>query len=73
MIIEVKVIPGAKKDFFKEEESGIKVYLVAPPLDNRANEALVRFLAAHFGVKVSSIEIIKGLKSRNKVIKIKDL
>jgi len=39
-------------------------------LEGRANEALVEFLAEHFGVKRSAIEIVKGLKSRHKIVNI---
>jgi hypothetical protein len=70
MTLTIKVIPGAKKDLYKEEDGRIKVYLAAPPVDGRANEALCRFLAGHFAVCPSSVAIIKGLKSRNKVINI---
>jgi len=72
MILEIKVIPGAKKNLLKEEAGGVKVYLTAPPVDGKANEALVEFLAEHYGIRSSRIEIIKGLKSRNKVINIRD-
>jgi hypothetical protein len=70
MIIEIKVVPGAKKNFLKQEGAGMKVYLTAPPLEGRANEALIDFLAEYYGVRRSKIGIIKGLKSRNKVINI---
>lgn len=72
MPLELKVIPGARKNLYKEENGRIKVYLTAPAVDGRANEALVDFLAEHFNVRSSAIEIIKGLKSRNKVINIKN-
>jgi len=72
MILEVRVIPGAKKDLFKEEAGKVKVYLTAPPVEGKANAALVDFLAEHYGIRPSCIEIIKGLKSRNKVINIRD-
>ena len=72
MILSIKVVPGARKNLFKEEAAGIKVYLTAPPVDGKANEALVDFLAEHYGIRSSRIEIIKGLKSRNKVINIRD-
>ena len=69
MILEVKVIPGARKNLLKEEEGGrVKVYLTAPPVDGKANAALVDFLAAHYKISPARIEIIKGLKSRHKVI-----
>ena len=70
MILQIKVIPGARKNLYKHENGIVKVYLTAPPLEGRANEALCHFLAEHFDVRVSCVEIIKGLKSRNKVINI---
>jgi uncharacterized protein len=74
MIIDIKVIPGAKKNIVLEENGRIvKIYLTAPPVEGKANEALVGVLADHFGIRKSQIEIIKGLKSRNKVINIKDV
>ncbi|MEI8012500.1 MAG: DUF167 domain-containing protein [Candidatus Omnitrophota bacterium] len=72
MIIQVKVIPGAKKNMVHEVEGGIRVQLTAPPVDGKANEALVDLLAEYYGVRSSRIEIIKGLKSRHKVINIKN-
>lgn len=73
MTLTVKVIPGARKNLYKEEAGRIKVYLTAPPVDGKANEELCDFLAEHFSVRSSQIEIIKGLKSRNKVINIKGI
>ena len=73
MIIDIKVIPGARKNSFKEESGRVKVHLTAPALDGRANAALVEFLAEHYDLRPSRIEIIKGLKSRNKVVSINDL
>jgi len=70
MLISVKVIPGAKKTLVKEEAGGLKVYIPAPAVDGKANAALVEVLADHFGVKRRAVEIIKGLKSRHKTIKI---
>lgn len=73
MILNIKVIPGAKKNLLKEESAWIKVYLTAPPVDGKANDALVEFLAEHYGVRRSQLQIIKGLKSRNKVINMRDI
>ena len=49
---------------------GIKVKVTAPPVEGKANEALVRFLAREFGISPSSIEIMKGLHSREKTLRI---
>lgn len=70
MKIDVKVIPGARKNLFKAEGNGFKVYLTAPPVEGKANEALIDFLAGHYGVRKGQISIIKGLKSRHKTITI---
>ena len=70
MKIDIKVIPGAKKNLFRKEASLTKVYLTAPAQEGRANKALVEFLAEHFDLPKANIEIIKGLKSRTKTINI---
>ncbi len=70
MKIDVKVIPGARKNLFKQEGNFIKVYLTSPAHEGKANKALIEFLAEHFQVAKSRIEIIKGLKLRNKTINI---
>jgi uncharacterized protein (TIGR00251 family) len=73
MRISLKVVPGAKRNVWKAEGGTIKIYLNAPAVDGKANAALVRFLAEHFGVKTAQVEIIKGLKSRHKVINIEGI
>jgi uncharacterized protein (TIGR00251 family) len=44
--------------------------VTAAPVEGRANEVLLKFLAKEFGVTPSSVEIVKGLRSREKLIKI---
>ena len=73
MTLTLKVIPGARKNLLKEEGEITKVYLTAPPVDGKANEALIEFLSDHFDVPKREIEIIKGLKSRHKIIKIENV
>lgn len=72
MRIDIRVIPGAKKVQIKEETDRLKVYIQAPAVEGKANKALIPLLAAYFKVKKSRIQIIKGLKSRDKTINIKD-
>jgi hypothetical protein len=72
MIVQVKVIPGAKKTVVQDEGTRLKVYLTAPPVEGKANEALVECLAAYFAVKKRRVTIIKGLKSKHKTINIED-
>lgn len=66
--IEIKVVPNAKKNQFKNG----KVYLTAPAVEGKANRALTIFLAEYYDVEKSQIKIIRGLKSRNKVVRIRN-
>jgi uncharacterized protein (TIGR00251 family) len=69
-IIKIKVIPNAKQNKLVEEPGRLKVYLKAPPVDGKANLALVEFLAGHFRVKRSAIKIVRGETGREKVVEI---
>ena len=67
MILEVHVQPGAKRsEFAGQHGDRVKIRLAAPAIENRANEALVEFLAAHYGVPKRNVRIAAGLKSRDK-------
>ena len=69
-VIEIKVIPGARKAMIKEESGYWKVYLTAPPVEGKANKALIETLSDHLRVAKRHIEITKGLQSRRKTITI---
>ena len=67
MILDLHVQPGAKRSEFAGEHGGrIKLRLAAPAVEGKANEALVEFLADHFGVPRRNVRIVSGLKSRQK-------
>jgi len=68
--LNIKVIPNAKQNKIVEEPGRLKVYLTAPAVEGKANEALMEFLADHFKTKKNKISIIRGMKSREKVIEI---
>ena len=68
--LDIKVIPGAKRDCWKDEDGGVKVYLAAPAVEGKANKALIDFLARHFDVRRGQVEIIRGLTSRRKTVRI---
>jgi uncharacterized protein (TIGR00251 family) len=70
MQIKVKVIPKAKREKVEEIEGALKVYLTAPAQEGKANKKLIEVLAEHFKIKKYNLEIIKGLKSKDKVIAI---
>ncbi len=48
----------------------MKVHLTAPPVEGKANAALIECLAEHFGVKRRQVRIVLGQKSREKVVEI---
>lgn len=66
--ILVRVIARSKKELVKQEGQLLKVYTNSPAIDGKANEAVIGLLAKYFNVKKSRIEIVKGEKSRNKVV-----
>ncbi len=47
-----------------------KVYLTAPPVEGKANKLLLELLAKYFNLKKSQIRIIKGGRTRDKVVQI---
>jgi uncharacterized protein (TIGR00251 family) len=67
----VKAQPGAKETALGEKiGDAYKVRLSAPPVDGKANEALIRFFSRRFKVAPSAVRIVRGLSSRMKVIEI---
>jgi len=70
MPIEVRVIPNAKKNKVVTEGEKLKAYVTAPAVDGKANKALIELLARHFKVKKGAVRILKGARSREKVVEI---
>ncbi|MBN2057797.1 MAG: YggU family protein [Candidatus Saganbacteria bacterium] len=70
MYYTVRVIPRAKKNKVVEENGQLKVHLTAPPVEGRANEALIEVLAEHFKVKKRQVRLVRGQKSRAKIVEI---
>ncbi len=70
----IKVHPRAKKDAISGEVGdALKVSLTAPPIEGRANEAVVEFFAKLLKVARSSVTIAAGESSRNKVLRVTGL
>jgi uncharacterized protein (TIGR00251 family) len=69
---QVRVQPWASKDEIAGERSGaLKVRLRAPAVKDRANEALVEFLAELLKTSRSAVSILSGERSRVKRIEIR--
>lgn len=68
----VKVVPRAtREEIVGVEGEAIKIRLQAPPVEGRANEALVKFLAKLLRVPRAHIEILHGASARDKVIRVR--
>jgi uncharacterized protein (TIGR00251 family) len=70
MKMNVKVIPGAKKQGIEKEDNGFKIYLKSKPEKGKANKELITLLADYFNIPKNNVKILKGEFSRNKIIKI---
>ena len=71
MRIFVKAKPGAfKNKIEKTDETNFTVSVTEPPIQGRANRAIVELLAEYFGLTKNSIRIVSGATSKNKIIEI---
>jgi uncharacterized protein (TIGR00251 family) len=68
----VKVVPRASKNEIAGiEGDAIKIRLNAPPVEGKANDALIAFLADALAVRRARIEIIVGQTSRRKIVRVR--
>ena len=69
MTLSVLVVPNAKQnEIVGWVDGALKVRIAAPPIEGRANEALIRFLAEHLDLSPSEICLEKGLGGKHKRI-----
>lgn len=69
--LTLHVQPGAgRTEVASVHGDALKVRLAAPPIEGRANEALLRFLAASFGVTLKQVILVRGATSRSKTVRI---
>lgn|SRR5574344_1762131 len=74
IIVNVKLIPNSSINKIIEiSEDSIKIKLQAPPVDFKANLELEKFIAKFLNIPKSSVKLLKGEKSKNKVLKISNL
>ena len=69
MNLRVRVQPRAKRNALVPTPDGCwKLYLTAPAVEGRANDALTEFFAKGLGMARSRIRLLSGEKSRRKII-----
>lgn len=69
-IFNVRVTPHAKQNKVVENDGVLRVYTTVAPENGRANDAVIKALAKHFGVAKSQIKIVRGIAARDKIIEI---
>lgn len=67
-VVVVRVKPGSRKGPLVDvgDDAQLTVYVREPAVDGRANAAVIRLLAEHFGVARSGVELVSGAASRIK-------
>ncbi len=71
MLISVRVTSGAKEArVTKTGETSFEVRVDEKAVGGRANRRLLEILSEHFGVPKSRITIVRGAKSRDKVVNV---
>ncbi len=74
VILKLKVIPGSSiNSFIKSAEERLVIKLTSPPIEGKANKQLIKFLGKKLGIAPSSISILRGNNSRDKVMLIAGL
>lgn len=69
LILKLRVQPRASRTAWGEVIGGrIKLYLTTPPIDGKANQAVIDFIAKTFSVAKNRVEIRRGETSRSKDI-----
>lgn len=73
--IAVRVTPRSSRNEISEilNDGTIKIRLTSPPVDGKANEALIEFLSDILDVPRSNIEIVAGATGRDKLVSVIDL
>ena len=69
--LTLHIQPGAKKtEVAGVHGDALKIRLAAPPVDGKANAALIAFVADRLGIARSSVAVKSGQTSRRKVIEV---
>ncbi|MCK9467891.1 MAG: DUF167 family protein [Porticoccaceae bacterium] len=74
LVLQCHIQPGASRDAIAGVHGDrLKVQVASPPVDGKANDRLVRFIAKTLGVAKSRITVVRGHSSRQKTLHIADL
>ena len=73
VLLAVRVIPGARRNQLADEGGRLKVRLQAPPVEGKANAALLKFLAVRLGLRKNRLRLVSGERSRDKLLLLADV
>ena len=72
--IEVRLRPRGRGDELIGIENGVlQARVSAPPVDGRANKALCKLIAKRVGVAPSRVSVVRGEKSRDKLVRVEGI
>lgn len=71
VILNLHIQPGAKKtEIVGPHGEALKIRLAAPPVDGKANSALLAFVANKIGAGKAAVELVSGQTSRAKRVRV---
>ncbi len=68
IIFTLRILPNSSKNEIIKSEDVIKVKITSPPVDGKANKALIEYLSKSFKIPKTSFKIIKGETSKDKTL-----
>lgn len=68
LIVNLKIIPNSSRNEIFLDGEFLKMKITAQPIENKANKALINFLAKNLKVAKSNIQIIKGELNKEKIL-----
>jgi uncharacterized protein (TIGR00251 family) len=69
--LRVKVKPNARiEEFLAFDDGSFAAHVKAPPVDGKANAALIALVARHFGLRKAQVSIKSGASGRIKLVQI---
>ena len=67
--LSVKVQPNARKQEIQRiSEEEYQIRILSPPIEGKANKELIQVIASHFHLPRSRVKIVRGRKSRKKIV-----
>ncbi len=74
ILLDITVVPKAHRTRVLDVyDARLKIQLAAPPVDGKANEALVRFIADTLGISKVQVDIVGGAANRKKTVRLRGI